>query len=136
MTTKTITKEDFDALVKRVAAIESQMSSSEVKSSIKKNLSKREIFLQYSLESDVEKCLAIMSILDNENSKDGFDLKAIQESYKTVKEKTPGNPSDVIARLHKKGFVDVISGKHRNRMYSLTNTGLEALAELRKEEEK
>ena len=136
MTTNAISREEFDALAKRVATIESQMSTSEVKSHSKKDLSKREVFLQYNLKADTKRCLVIMSILDAESGETGFNQEAIRGLYKSIKEKIPKNLSDKIYQLHKKGFIHTLSNKGKNRMYSLTNTGLEELAKLKKEEEK
>ena len=135
MNNNEVSRKEFDTLVERVAKIEGQVPSVEIKPpTVEKSTSKREHFLQYNLKTGVEKCLVIMSMLDTENIEMGFNLEAIQEMYKTVKEKMPTNLSDVIAQLHRKGFVDIRSGKGRDRMYSLTNTGLEALKELKKKE--
>ena len=98
-------------------------------------MSKREVFLQYKLaKSGIDKCLIVMSILDTESTESGFSLEDTRSAYKAVKERPPKNISDTIAKLEEKGFIQTLSGEGKFRMYSLTNSGENAVEKLKEDD--
>lgn len=131
-----VQRSEFEILQQRVVDIEQQISFPGINrpDNKKKGLSKREIFLQYNAESGPEKCLVVMSILDSEKGEAGFLLDDVRALYRVVKEKPPGNISDTIAKMEKRGLIQTLSGEGKRRLYSLTNTGENTLNNLKNDE--
>lgn len=129
------TRTEFEALQNRVTKVENVLSlAGTVAPAAKKGESRREIFMDYSLaKSHPDKLLVVMSILDNEKGEKGFNVDDIRAAYKSVKEKLPVNLSDTIAKLEKKGYISVLFGEKKFRVYSVTNSGAVALEALKRE---
>ena len=131
-----VTREEFEAFKREVSEriYSDSFSKSALSPKKEKPRSMREMFLEYSPKTKLDQCFIIMFLLDEENIDGvGFDFKMIKKTYKNIKETLPGNLTDVISTLEKKAYVQVLSGKGKNRMYSLTNSGVDVVEGLKKQ---
>lgn len=92
-----------------------------------KTMSVAQFFNQVSPKTDVDRGLAAAYYLEKLENCDKFTTAEIRDTIRQAKEKPPTNPSDVIARNIKKGFMMPAGDKDGKPAYVLTNDGEEAI---------
>ena len=128
MKEKFATEKSLDEIIKRVEKLEGLFNQNQVKISSRKE-SIVEFYKRYNSKTDPERYSIFMAFLEN-NGTEGSNNKTVKDLFKEAKQKIPKNVTDVRNQLNKKGWIQCIDKK--NKLYSLTQTGLEGLEKIKK----
>ncbi|MFH0869358.1 MAG: hypothetical protein V1839_03960 [archaeon] len=113
----------FEALEKRVAAVEKRFET-EKPASAQKQLSVKEFILSKAPKNDVERTLAIGYYLERFDGKTAFSVQDIDTGFRSAKEKVPDNLNDKVNQNIKKGhMMEAKIQKGAPKAWNLTSSG-------------
>ena len=125
-----VTREEFNELVARVAKLE---GAPDTVAQSNKSQSIREFFIARSPKSQSEKAICIIYFNECiDGNKNGIDSKWLKDAFKRVKEKVPGNISDVIFQCNKKAWIQPADNTGKSVLYTITITGIKYVEDLPK----
>lgn len=133
----TMSDERIDELEKRVKELEEAVFSSsptEIGSSEKK-LSIAEFMRDYNTSNNRKRVLTIGHYLETVEDMENFSSNDIEEAYKRAKKKPPANPTDPISKNAGKGYIREVGKEENQKLWVLTQTGVQRVKELKESEE-
>ena len=127
-----VTKDMFDALEKRVVALED--GSGDVAAvSPQRPESLAEFLRKKGVKSDPDKVVCIAYFVDVRKGAEGFTSKDIEVGFRDARHTVPTNVSDQLARCAKRGMIQVSGKRDGKKLWVLTNTGIEYVESLNKQ---
>jgi hypothetical protein len=132
-----MSEDRIDELEERVEELEKAVFSGSPteKGSSEKNLSIAEFMRDYDTSNNRKKVLVIGHYLETIESVENFSSNDIEESYKRAKKKPPANPTDPISKNAGKGYIREVGKEENQKLWVLTQTGVERVKELKEGEE-
>lgn len=119
-----VTKQEFDALEKRVAKLESSDSSRQ--NTRNRQTTIIEFILEKNRKSGVDTTICLLYFLEEFGGYgEGVSSENIKEAFKEAREKGPKNISDALAQCAKRGWIFKIDTQDKQLKWKLTNTGAE-----------
>ena len=124
-----VTKQEFEALESRVAKLEEDAPSEPV---VQKAKSIREFILEKKPKSEADKaiCLIYYYEIIKKNIQDGISTGDLKLAFREARERVPTNPSDVLSKCAKKGWIDKADEKDNKNRWIITNTGIAYVEQL------
>lgn len=114
----------IDDLERRIAALEATIQRTPPVPTTAKPLSIREFFNTKAPKTSVDAALVIGYYLEKFTEATPFNLDDLNNGYAMAKEKPPLNPSDMILKNARKGYIMEARGKKNGtKSWILTNTG-------------
>ena len=115
-------KRKLDEHEKRIFELESLIKAKPIP--VKKRLSIRELIRSKKPKSNVQKTLLVAYFLEKYESFISFNVKDLEEGFRSAKEKVPSNINMFVNQNIKQGYMMEFSEKKDNlKAWTLTNTG-------------
>jgi hypothetical protein len=132
-----MSEDRIDELEKRVEELEEAVFSDSPieKESSAKKLSIAEFMRDYDTSNNRKRVLVIGHYLETVEGVENFSSNDIEESYKRAKKKPPANPTDPISKNAGKGYIREVGKEENQKLWVLTQTGVERVKELKEGEE-
>ena len=132
-----MSEDRIDELEKRVEELEKAVFSGSPteNGSSEKKLSIAEFMRDYDTSNNRKRVLVIGRYLETIESVENFSSDDIEESYKRAKKKPPANPTDPISKNAGKGYIREVGKEDNQKLWVLTQTGVERVKELKEGEE-
>ena len=130
-----VTKEEFNKLKGRVEGIEKKISGGVADSVKERPESLTEFLNRKNLKSNTDKTICIAHFLEN-RAGEGVTSADVVGGFRESRNVVPSNVSDQLAKCAKKGFIQVGGERGGKKVWTLTNTGIEHVKDIEKEEEK
>ena len=126
-----ITRQEFEALEKRVMELEETYSKNRHIGHTRPQ-SITEFIINKSPVSEIEKAVCLVYFHEEISAtyQEGFTSRDLTEGFKEAREKVPGNISDVIGRCAKKGWLSKVGKKENQILWRLTNSGVAFVVKL------
>jgi len=114
----------IEDLERRVTALEQPSSPSTCGTQKSKPLSLREFILSKSPKTSMDTTLLVGYYLEKYSGFASFNIDDIVKGFNQAKEKPPSNPSDLLAKNARKGFImEAEDKKGTTKGWMVTNTG-------------
>ena len=115
-------KRKLDEHEKRIFELENLIKAKPIP--VKKRLSIRELIRSKKPKSNVQKTLLVAYFLEKYESFISFNVKDLEEGFRSAKEKVPSNINMFVNQNIKQGYMMEFSEKKDNlKAWTLTNTG-------------
>lgn len=120
-----VTKEEFEALKKRVAKLEG--SGSSLKRSPRRQVSIREFVLDKHRKTDIDKAICLIYFLEEIRGdfEEGISSNDLKSAFREAKERVPKNVSLVLNMCAQKCWINETGNSGRKKLWKITNTGIE-----------
>jgi hypothetical protein len=130
-------KDRIDELEQRVKELEEAVfERSEPRNSFSgKKVSIAEFMRDYDTSNNRKRVLVMGHYLETVDEVDNFSSNDIEEAYKRAKKKPPANPTDPISKNAGKGYIREVGKADNQKLWVLTQTGVERVKELKESEE-
>lgn len=124
-----VKKEEFEALERRVSKLESP--DLPIKKGNRRQ-SPKEFLLSKNPATAAEAAICLIYFNEgvNESPEEGIGPSDLVALFRSAREKTPANASDVLGKCAKKGWIDNIGKKASKGRWVATNTGIDFVENL------
>ena len=125
-----VTKQEFDALEKRVAKLENSGSSRQNPRNRQTTI--KEFILSKTRKSGVDTAICLLYFIEEfrGHGEEGITSDDIKEAFKEAREKSPKNIPDTLAKCANKGWIFNDDNENNRYRWKLTNMGAEYVNKL------
>lgn len=127
----------IDELEQRVKELEEVVfeSSKPHNSFSGKKVSMAEFMRDYDTSNNRKRVLVMGHYLETVDGVENFSSNDIEKTYRRAKKKPPANPTDPISKNAGKGHIREVGKEDNQKLWVLTQTGVERVKELKEGEE-